>query len=294
MKRLFSLVALALLGACQTPPASAEMPNTTEYTLEHDGETRSYLVFVPPQHRDAPRGLIVAMHGGLGTGAIMAGQSGLTAAATRHGFAVAYPDGTGRGWNAGTCCGRPASRKVDDVGFIAAMVATERKRLKLSAEQVFGTGFSNGAMLLHRIACEAPEVFHAIAPVSGGPMFEQCQKPRAITALFIQGREDKNIPWDGGIVKDTVRLSMDTVVKDFAGRNGCSAETTEVSNENGVTCYQRAGCKSTLQWCSVADVGHQWPGGKTILPRLLGANTTRYSAAESIASFFDEQLTKPN
>lgn len=47
MKRLFSLVALALLGACQTPPASAEMPNTTEYTLEHDGETRSYLVFVP-------------------------------------------------------------------------------------------------------------------------------------------------------------------------------------------------------------------------------------------------------
>ena len=129
MKRVLPLIAAALLAACQAPPAKADDATLTERTLAHGGETRSYEVFVPPQHRDNLKGLVVALHGGLGNGAIMAKQSGFNAAATRHGFAVVYPDGIGRGWNAGTCCGKPAERNIDDVGFIKALVAVERERL---------------------------------------------------------------------------------------------------------------------------------------------------------------------
>ena len=290
MKKILPLIAAALLAACQAPPAKADDANVTQLTLEHGGQTRSYEVFVPPQHRDNLKGLVVALHGGLGTGAIMAGQSGFNAAATRHGFAVAYPDGVGRAWNAGTCCGKTAERKVDDVGFIAALVTAERARLKLSANQVFGTGFSNGAMLLHRIVCEAPGTFAAIAPVSGGPMFEKCAQPKPVAALFIQGREDKRIPWDGGVFDGTLRLSMANVVDQFAGRNGCKAEATVVREEAGLKCQKRVGCKSEVEWCGVDKVGHQWPGGKAYAPRLLGPNTERFNASEGIALFFKAQL----
>ncbi len=292
MKRIIPILALLLLSACQTPPAQAENASTTAFSLDHGGQKRSYHVFVPPQHRDNLRGLVVALHGGLGTGEVMAEQSGFNAAAARHGFAVAYPDGIGRGWNAGSCCGGPMERKVDDVGFIKALVATETKRLGLSANQVFGTGFSNGAMMLHRVVCEAPGVFKAIAPVSGGPMFEKCAQPQAVAALFIQGREDANIPWDGGVVNDTKRLSMDTVVSQFASRNGCKPETTVLREADGLKCMQRTGCNVDLQWCSVEKVGHQWPGGRSYLPRVLGPNTQRYSASDGIALFFRAQLTQ--
>ncbi|MBU0790855.1 MAG: hypothetical protein KKC55_10280 [Gammaproteobacteria bacterium] len=290
MKRVLPLIAAALLAACQAPPAKADDATLTERTLAHGGETRSYEVFVPPQHRDNLKGLVVALHGGLGNGAIMAKQSGFNAAATRHGFAVVYPDGIGRGWNAGTCCGKPAERNIDDVGFIKALVAVERERLGLSADKVFGTGFSNGAMLLHRIVCEAPGTFAAIAPVSGGPMFEQCKQPNPVAALFIQGREDNRIPWDGGVFDGTLRQSMANVVNQFASRNGCETEATVVREEAGLKCQKRVGCRSDVQWCGVDKVGHQWPGGKAYAPRLLGPNTDRYNASEGIALFFKAQL----
>jgi polyhydroxybutyrate depolymerase len=292
MKKILPLIAAALLAACQSPSAKADDANLTKMTLEHDGEKRSYEVFVPPQHRDNLKGLVIALHGGLGTGEIMAGQTGFNAAATRHGFAVAYPDGIGRAWNAGTCCGKTAERKVDDVGFIAALVAKERARLKLSANQVFGTGFSNGAMLLHRIVCEAPGTLAAIAPVSGGPMFEKCEQPKAVPALFILGRDDKRIPWDGGVFDGTMRLSMANIVDQFASRNGCQAGATVVREDAGLNCQKRVGCKSDVEWCGLDKVGHQWPGGRTILPRLLGGNTERFNASEGIALFFEAQLAK--
>lgn len=292
MKRIPGLFIALLLAACQSPQAQADNQTLSAHSLEHGGIERSYQVFVPPQHRNNLRGLIVALHGGLGTGDIMAQQSGLNAAAIQHGFAVAYPDGIGRGWNAGSCCGGPMERKVDDVGFIKALVDAERQRLQLSATQVFGTGFSNGAMLLHRISCEAPDTFHAIAPVSGGPMFADCAKPEAMAVLMIQGRLDKRIPWDGGVFDGTRRPAMAEIVQQYARRNGCSDTTEVLRQADGITCWQRSGCGAPVQWCGLDKVGHQWPGGRTYLPRVLGANTQRYSASESIALFFRAQLEK--
>lgn len=289
MMRITLMLAALLLAACQSPPAQADNGAVSTHTLTHDGESRRYQLFVPPRHRDNLRGLIVALHGGLGSGEVMAQQSGLNAAATRHGFAVAYPDGIGKGWNAGSCCGQPMERNIDDVGFIAALVAQERKRLSLSARQVFGTGFSNGAMLLHRIVCEAPGTFHAIAPVSGGPMINSCDRPQPVATLMIQGKLDDRIPWDGGTVRGTPRLPMANIVADIAARNGCGAGAEVFREAEGLTCWQRTGCSAALQWCALHEVGHQWPGGRTYLPRILGPNTDRYNAADGVTLFFLSQ-----
>src|SRR3546814_14133819 len=73
-------------------------------------------------------------------------QTGLDAVADQHDFIVVYPDGVGRAWNAGSCCAKPMKEKIDDVGFVRAVIADVKHRYKIDATRIYGTGFSNGAM----------------------------------------------------------------------------------------------------------------------------------------------------
>lgn len=256
--------------------------------IRYGDSDRSYRYFVP-KNKEGKLPLVVAMHGGWGTGEALADQTGMDAAAERHGFAVVYPNGVWRSWNAGSCCGRAASTEVDDVGFIRTLTRELGKSGCIDEDRVYGTGFSNGAMLTHRIACEAPEVFDAIAPVAGGPMIENCPDKPPMPALLMVGRQDERIPWDGGTFDETYRPSISEQVKAMAQRNRCEAEETKVAG-NADACAQRKGCgNGALRWCVFDGVGHQWPGGKTIMKRLLGPNRDGADATDTILNFFAEQ-----
>ena len=227
------------------------------------------------------------MHGGWGTGSNLAEQSGLDAAARTHGFAVVYPNGSWRSWNAGNCCGRAASSGVDDVGFISALKDKLAGESCIDGSRVYGTGFSNGAMLANRIACERPGVFRAIAPVAGGPMIDSCETNDPVPALLVVGRDDERIPWKGGEFDGTHRPSIADQVRVLARRNQCGDEERSVLKRGGASCEQRSGCRrGDVVWCVIDGVGHQWPGGQTLLPRLLGRNSNDYDAANEILKFF--------
>lgn len=295
IRGLPALTASLLLAACamgKSAPAEAadvcaKRGEAGSAEIRYGDDDRSYRYFVPESEGKLP--LVVAMHGGLGTGEAMAEQTGMDAAAERHGFAVVYPNGSWRSWNAGKCCGRAASTNVDDVGFIRTLTRELGKADCIDGDRVYGTGFSNGAMLAHRIACEAPEVFDAIAPVAGGPMIDNCPDKPAIPALLMVGRKDERIPWDGGIFDETYRPSIAEQVEALAQRNGCDSEEAKVAGNAGV-CAQRKGCrKGALRWCVIDGVGHQWPGGKTIMQRLLGPNRNVVDATDTILRFFKEQ-----
>ncbi|TEX51962.1 MAG: hypothetical protein B7C55_02850, partial [Actinomycetales bacterium mxb001] len=76
-----------------TRPATAAMGTVTEHTLRTpDGLERSYRLFVPAGLTGrAP--LLLALHGGLGSGVQFETNSGFDGLATANGFIVAYPDG---------------------------------------------------------------------------------------------------------------------------------------------------------------------------------------------------------
>jgi polyhydroxybutyrate depolymerase len=291
MKSLLPLLLTLLTLACHTPTSvRADDSGTETFTFKTGGHERSYEVYRPASARgNDKRPLVVALHGGFGTGEIMAEQSRFNAVADRAGFIVAYPDGIARAWNAGRCCAKPMKEKVDDVGFIKAMITRIAADYPIDRSQVFGTGFSNGAMMVHRIACEAPEVFAAIAPVSGGVMLERCDSGRGIPTLMIQGKLDKRIPWDGGTVEDSYRPSMSALVEMLGKRNGCGAQAKQLQKRGQLACYRQEGCKAALEWCGLDEVGHQWPGGKTLMARFLGPNTQAFDASQGIWAFFAAQ-----
>ena len=67
---------------------------------------------------------------------------------------VSYPDGltsqnpwdtdAHQGWNAGWCCGRPASENIDDVGFIEEIVSISLEIYNIDSDRIYASGWSNG------------------------------------------------------------------------------------------------------------------------------------------------------
>lgn len=289
LPRSVLMLSALLLGvgiANSAPAAPPPVAGVTHGELVQAGNSkRSYRLFVPQGlAAGKPAPLVIALHGGLGTGDIFAKQTGFDAVAQRQGFVVAYPDGLGKVFNAGRCCGKA---QADDVGFVRALVADLKTRLPIDAKRVYGMGFSNGAMLVHRVACEAPEVFAAIAPVAGGIMVDRCPSKQPVSALLIQGRLDKRIPWEGGVFDGTRRPSMAEVVQSIASRGQCGPEMSLVSETPTAQCWSRR-CTGgvALQWCGLPTVGHQWAGGATYFPRLLGPNTADFDTSAAIGAFF--------
>ncbi len=280
-----ALVACSVSGTVQ-----AQQPGkSVEYEVKSGLLKRSYLLYVPKSYQAGkPMPLLVALHGGYGTGKNMEEVSGFDRVADARGVIVAYPDGVSKAWNAGSCCAKPMELGVNDIAFMANLVADIKTKVAVDSKRVYGAGFSNGAMMVHRVACEQPEIFTAIASVAGGIMTPACKPARGTPTLLIQGRDDPRIPWDGGSVEESFRPSVKAVVGLLAARNGCSTDGTVSLQSGAATCTTLKGCANgnDVQWCGLSGVGHQWPGGKTLLPRLLGKNTSDYNAATQIVDFF--------
>lgn len=282
---------LAVLAACGTGGSipSAQAASSQEYEINVQGVDRSYRLYVPDGGGKASRPLIVALHGGFGTGKNMEELTGLDLVGGNAGFVIAYPDGVGRSWNAGSCCGPALKKGIDDVGFLKAMIADIGRRTPIDTQRVYGTGFSNGAMMVHRVACDAPDMFKAIAAASGGIMVPNCSGRKPVAALLIQGRADPRIPWNGGDFEGNYRPPVSDIFARLANRNQCAAKE-ETQQDGSASCVTRRGCASgtEVKLCGVDGMGHQWAGAKELLPRLLGKGTNNYNASQKIVQFFQQ------
>ena len=298
MTRLSLLICAVVLVACGLHPP-AVVANTAacgkavssgmhKASMSSGVLERSYQVYVPKRwSNQVPRPLVLGLHGGYGSGAEFNAQTSASARADKFNMLLVLPDGYYKSWNAGECCKPAAKLGVRDVRFIENLIDKVSQDYCVDRSSVFATGFSNGAMLAHRIACEKPGLLKAIAPVAGGIMSE-CKNGGAVAALLIGGKEDPRIFWNGGTFDGSYRPSMQELVQNLSGRNQCSRQEKALNSSTSVVqCHELAACgKQPLRYCGVEGVGHQWPGGKTYWPKKLGQNTQAFDATEEIFNFF--------
>ncbi|MBL0888485.1 alpha/beta hydrolase family esterase [Myceligenerans indicum] len=184
-------------GATDASSRSAAGPDGESVTVELTGgefDGRSYEVVVPAGV-DEPFPVILALHPHGGNASQARAAFGLDGPAAAQGFATVYPSGPGESWNAGDCCGEAAEEDRDDVGFLEAVVDDLAGRFDVDTDRVYVTGFSNGAMMTYRLACES-DVAAAIAPVSG-VVVTDCPDPLPLPVLHIHGKADDVVPADG-------------------------------------------------------------------------------------------------
>lgn len=99
MSRILSFILVSVISM----PASATqlwMRASVEKTIEVDGLTRKYLVYVP-KGADGPLPLVLAFHGGGGKPIQMERYSRFNGLAEKEKFVVAYPEAVDGNWNDG-------------------------------------------------------------------------------------------------------------------------------------------------------------------------------------------------
>ena len=112
--------------------------------------------------RQDPVPLVLDWHGLGSSGAGQEAISGYKALSDQEGFIIAWPDGIDQAWNIGPCC--TTSRSVDDLGFARAIVDDVKKRVCIDPKRVYADGYSMGGGMSHYLACNAADIFAAVAP----------------------------------------------------------------------------------------------------------------------------------
>jgi polyhydroxybutyrate depolymerase len=271
------------------------------------GLERTYILHVPPGRRAQeliPLVIVLHGHGGTGKGMITLTKSEFDTLADRDGAAIAYPDGIDNSWNDGRAI--RGKTKVDDVGFITALIDTLERNFSIDPHRIYATGMSNGAMMTYRLGCERSDRLAAIAPVDGAIPEEvapRCSPSMSLPVLVINGTDDPLVHWEGGDVtgpfgrRTMARvLSVQKSVRFWVARNECSltpvvAHESDLDPSDGTRIRReyygmgRDGAEVVLY--AVEGGGHTWPGGKQYLPAFVIGKTSRdMDACRVIWEFF--------
>ncbi len=267
--------------------------DTAERTLDHAGQTRTYHLHRPKslvQGRPVP--LVIALHGWLANGRIMAALTGFSDLAEQKGFAVAYPDGlkkTWRYWN------------DEDVGFIRALIDQLVKEGVADPRRVYVTGISNGAYFANRLGWDLADRIAAVAAVAGTMsklQSAQVRPSRPLPLLYIHGTEDSFVGYDG---KDRfsqrgLSLSAEDFVRWWAKHNGCGEQPTVAKladrANDGTTVerqsYRPGQAGAAVVFYKVVGGGHTWPGSSVQPEVLLGKTCRDFKASEVMWEFFTQ------
>lgn len=269
-------------------------------TIAHGGRSRTYLLHDFSGGKRAP--LVLVLHGGGGNAGNAADMTGFDRIGSRERLLVAYPNGTAARervpmltWNAGHCCASAMRAKVDDVGFLAAIVDRLVASGRADRARVFVTGMSNGGMMAHRLARERPDRIAALAPVVGSVFGDEAPAARPVAAFIVVGAEDDRVPPDGGLLRVprwTGRAAADRPVapaieqaRYWSRTNRCGAPKESRTEASLQVAWRDCADGADVVYHSVAGNGHAWPGGK---PGWAGASrpTTAFEASEEIWRFF--------
>ena len=284
-------------SGCGTKASSGDVTLTGKI----GGHVRTVIVHVPTGYSGSVKvPLVLNLHGTGSTAEDEELFSGMDATSDAHGFIVAYPqglipEGTGFDWNVP---GEPLFGGVavppnapDDVSFLTQLVSALGRRYCIDPSRVYATGFSGGARTASQLACDASDVFAAVAPVSGLRRPTPCPATRPVPILSFHGTADPVDPYAGhGQAYWT--YSVPQAARDWAQQNGCGPTPATSNPDPGVTLLSYAGCRggANVELYTIAGEGHEWPGGPALprrLTRVLGPQSNAIDANSTIWAFFE-------
>jgi len=285
--RKFLPIALSLLLISAVTSAQ----NTIDATMQHDGLTRSYRLYVPAAYNASqPVPLVFNLHGYTSNNLQQEFYGDFRPIADTANFIIVHPNGTldnggQQFWNAfGTS-------NIDDVGFLSALIDAIQAEYSIDPNCIYSTGMSNGGFMSYELACQLSHRIAAVASVTGSMMqsrFNACNATHPTPVMQIHGTADPTVPYTANAQG---MMHIDTLVKRWAQFNNCNLTptVTPVPNTNltdGCTAehkvYGNGAMGSTAELFKVNGGAHTWPGA----PITIGVTNQDFSASVEIWKFF--------
>jgi polyhydroxybutyrate depolymerase len=244
---------------------------TSVVALDHGGRTRTYRLFVPTSLPAGPRPLLMGLHGYRSDAATFESGTRLDAGAVKAGAIAVYPDGVGKSWNAGRCCGTASATGVDDVGFLTAVVQDVAAGRSVDGNRVSVVGMSNGGMMAYRLGCERSDLFGVVEVMTGTFVGPTCSFTRPVSLLHVHGALDDVVPLKGTATTPLANGGFPAVmgpVSAYSTFDRCSGSTTGPYGPTRVaTLWQASACPAGtyVQLVTSSTMGHRWSTGATDL-----------------------------
>ena len=253
-------------------------------TFLSGGLEREYMLYIP-QSAEKNSPLVFMLHGLGSTHTIIMNYSQMNQVADKHGFVVCYPQGirgaentrhTKKGtpfWNVGYETHK--NETVDDVSFIKSLAIYLQQEYNLDPEKTFCAGMSNGGDMSYLLGCEAPDIFKAIAPITGcmmGWIYESCNKNDPVPVFQVHGTADKTTYYDGDVDnrdKWGAYMGVETTINFWVDRNECKEVNIDTlpdidRNDGSIVITEKytSGWNNNEVWFyKVINGDHEWPPG---------------------------------
>ena len=264
-------------GTPVTCPSPALQPGDTMETVQVGADSRRYVLHVPTTYDGSkPVPLLVDFHALSSSGAQQQGISPYPAQTDPEGAVMAFPTGlggpSGAAWDVGPCC---VTGDADDVAFVRALVAKISTMACIDPKRVYAAGVYIGGGMAQYLACNAANVFAAVASSSFDLIQETvgaCQPPRPITVINFRGTADALVPYAGG--PSSVVPGMPVT---FLGAQGTFQKWAEIDqctgapsapDSNGCSTYSNCNGGVEVVLCTMQGGGQDASNGSIAWPLL--------------------------
>lgn len=184
--------------------------------------------------------MVLMLHGFTGSADGQDFYFGMTVEAIIRGFILLKPDGTvmpkgtkgedgvniggNQFWNATDACCDFAKTRVDDAGYILALVDKMKKLYSIDPARVYVVGHSNGGFMANRLACDDGKQFAGMAVLGGGTYKKEadCRDRTSLKYIQIHAVNDGTILFESDPRYAGGRETVDYWLR----RNGCNSKVT--------------------------------------------------------------------
>lgn len=234
-------------------------------TITHNGITRDHIIYAPSSYvAGTPAPLVFVMHGFTQSASAIMSVTGFNDLAEQEGFLVAYPNGVNNGWN--TNSPFPGGSSADDVGYIGALRDTLVDQFSIDTTRIYACGFSAGGYMSHKLGCESPKCFAAIASVSGTintGAVAACDPQHTPGVLQIHGTSDLIVNYNGSIFSG---LGVQEVLDLWTANLACvtPAVITPINGTVEQQVYAPCNGNAAVVHYKISGGGHTWPTGSDL------------------------------
>jgi polyhydroxybutyrate depolymerase len=258
-----SLAILTLLFAT-TVSATQAAPLTQSISV--DGVERSWQLFVPPAYSSNKKHpLVLDFHGSGGNPQGQSTNSNFIAIASEKGFLVVNPAGkyfrdanSGASWNVDL-----DGKGVDDVRFVRELIAHLQKQYSIDPQRIYATGFSGGARMSSRLACDLSDVIAAVGPVGGIRFPEKCTPGRAVPVIAFHGEKDEVNHYEHRSDSPSYwPVGVDAALSSWVQQNSCNPKAREQFLAVDITkrVYENCASGGDVVLIKSKHGKHTWPG----------------------------------